>query len=247
MTEHNLPILSVSSIDFKKALNVVNRTKRFIIPVPKLLDGGEYLVIPEESEKAGQVIKALRSGKPDKGIVFYNGTDNAWQATKGDGRDAILINNISNSEGAKLYQKYQCLRGGNEIFGLQEIKSLLKYAKESLGIVDFYNKKFSSVQRDMKIIDEQNPLFMEVSKKDIHRALLVPDPFAYQGPVLQIYPKGAVLVNKGKYTWGVDKDVFKNSYKVSVGGRERPINNLEQEFQIPGRTKRVVFSAQPSS
>ncbi|OZG70283.1 hypothetical protein BTA51_27140 [Hahella sp. CCB-MM4] len=235
----NLPLLKVEPVDFKRALTVVNRSKRFVISVPNLPDGGEPLVYPESSERAGQLMTKGSQGKPDRGVVFFNGKDNAWQSVKGGGADTILVNDVSTHQANLLLQKYRELGAGVQLLGLAEIKKLLSYAANELGIVDFYNKQRVSVERDMVVIDASNPFFMEVNSSVLHKAIYVPDGFAFDGPVKQVFPNGAVIVNKGKYSWGVDSAVFLRSYRALVGRRERLLGSVEREFGLSGRTKRV--------
>mgnify|MGYP000120110282 CR=1 FL=1 len=233
---NNLPLLQVSSIDFKKAIPVVNRTKRFIIFIPHLPGGGEPMVYPEESEFSGEWIKK----KNDYGVVFFNGKDSAWQAAKGNGKEAIIINDVTEEQSGQLYNKLLKLTVNKDDLNLDKIKSLLDFASQDLGIVDFYNKQKFSIHRDMKVVKPNNAFYMEVTKKDVHKALYVPDAFSFNGPVLQKFPKGAVLVSKGKFSWGVDTNVFLRSYRALIGGRERVLGTVDDEFALNGRIKRVI-------
>jgi len=232
---NNLPLLQISSIDFKKAIPVVNRTKRFVIFIPQLPAGGEPMVYPDESEFSGEWIKK----KNEYGIVFFNGKDSAWQAVKGNGKEAIIINDVTEEQSDQLYNKLLKLTVNQNELNLDGIKTLLDFASQDLGIVDFYNKQKSSIHRDMEVVKPNNALYMEVTKKEVHKALYVPDAFAFNGPVLQKFPKGAVMVNKGKFSWGVDTDVFLRSYRAVIGGRERTLGTVGDEFALNGRIKRV--------
>ena len=139
------PLLKLRPQDFKHALPVVNRTRRFVVFIPQLLHGGEALVYPRDTRRAGQAIKQGR------GIVFFNGVDRAWQAAQGNGEDCIIINDVTQSQADALLVKYHALRGQNAALNLDSIKRLLAYAKDELGIVDFYNKSAHSVQRDTRV------------------------------------------------------------------------------------------------
>ncbi len=235
----NLPLLKVEPIDFRRALTVVNRSKRFVIYVPKLPDGGEPLVFPADSEYAGKLMTKGVQSKPERGIVFYNGKDNAWQSAKGGGADTILVNDITAQQAHLLLEKYRELGADEKLIGLTEIKKLLAYAINELSIVDFYNKQRASVERDMVVINHNNPFYMEVNKSAVHKAIYVPDGFVFKGPVKQVFPNGAVIVNKGNFSWGVDTKVFLRSYRAIVGSRERLLGSVDKEFGLSGRTKRV--------
>lgn len=219
-----LPLLKLKTSDIERGLKVVNRTKRFILFVPALLHGGEALIFPSQSRYSGQQIKQGR------GIVFYNGVDSAWQAALGNGEDCIIINDITSSQASLLLEKYHALLGQNKNLNLQSIKTLLSYAKQELNIIDFYNKRASSVLRDTKIIDENNPFFMEVTKQEIHKALYIPHGFIFDGPVQQVYPQEAVMVSDKKRCWGVGTDVFLRGYRKIENGKEYNLISIENDF-----------------
>ena len=224
---NDYPLLKLRPQDFKHALPVVNRTRRFVVFIPQLLHGGEALVYPRNTRRAGQAIKQGR------GIVFFNGVDRAWQAAQGNGEDCIIINDVTQSQADALLTKYHALRGQNAALNLDSIKRLLAYAKDELGIIDFYNKSAHSVQRDTQVIDATNPFFMEVSKPDLHHALYVPDAFVFDGPVQQVYPHGAVMVSNGKRCWGVGTEVFLRGYRAVRGGQEHTLTSIEADFIQP--------------
>lgn len=229
MSNHpELPLLKISPRDFGRSLCVVNRTKRFILFVPALMHGGEMLVFPNVARRAGQPIKQGR------GVVFFNGVDQAWQAALGNGEDTIVINDITAAQADALLQKHIALCGQNSALNLESIKKLLAFAKDELGIIDFYNKRASSIARDTRLIDPNNPFFMEVSKPQIHQALYVPQAFAFDGPVQQVYPNGAVMVSDGRRCWGVGTEVFMRGYKTIKKGREYPLNSIAVDFEQSG-------------
>ncbi|MEG2825287.1 MAG: hypothetical protein RR884_01595 [Acinetobacter sp.] len=219
-----LPLLKLKPSDFQHGLKVVNRTQRFIIFVPALLHGGEALIFPQQSRYVGQQIKRGR------GIVFYNGVDSAWQAALGNGEDCIIINDITPSQASLLLEKYNALLGQNKILNLQSIKALLVYAKNELNIIDFYNKRASSVLRDSKLIDQNNPFFMEVRKEEVHKALYIPYGFMFDGPVQQMYPNGAIMVSTDKRCWGVGTDVFLRGYRKIENGKEYGLTHVDNDF-----------------
>ena len=76
----------------------------------KLLpNGGEPLVYPEGTEKAGEPIKALKDGTPDRGIVFFNGADGSWQVVRGNGKETILITGVEPEQALLLQAKKEAL------------------------------------------------------------------------------------------------------------------------------------------
>lgn len=189
------------------------------------LHGGEALVYPRDTRRAGQAIKQGR------GIVFFNGVDRAWQAAQGNGEDCIIINDVTPSQADALLAKYHALRRQKSRRSTLIASSrILAYAKDELGIVDFYNKSAHSVQRDTQVMDAANPFFMEVSKPELHHALYVPDAFVFDGPVQQVYPHGAVMVSNGKRCWGVGTEVFLRGYRAVQRGQERILSSVETDF-----------------
>lgn len=226
-----LPLLKLSPRDFGRALPVVNRTQRFIVFVPALMHGGEALVFPKTTRRAGQPIKQGR------GVVFYNGVDRAWQAALGNGEDTIVINDITAAQADALLAKQTVLRGQNTALNLDAIKKLLAFAKDELGIIDFYNKRASSIARDTRVIDVGNPFFMEVNKPTLHHALYVSQAFTFDGPVQQVYPAGAVMVSDGRRCWGVGTEVFMRGYKKIQRGKELPLTSVQVDFEQQGFVK----------
>ena len=227
----DLPLLRLSPSDFGRALKVVNRTKRFILFIPALMHGGEALVFPRNTRRAGQPIKQGR------GVVFFNGVDRAWQAAMGNGEDAIVINDITAEQADALLQKHIALRGQNTALNLDTIKKLLTFAKDELGIIDFYNKRASSIARDTQVIDPSNPFFMQVNKSNIHQALYVSEGFVFDGPVQQVYPDGAVMVSDGRRCWGVGTEVFLRGYQAVKQGKEQPLTSIAVDFEQQGFVK----------
>lgn len=102
---NHLPLLRLTSDDFRKALFAVNRTKRFILFVPRLSGGGEALIYPKGSERGGQKMTRSHNGKIERGVVFFNGKDKAWQSVRGDGNETIIINDVTLDQAKMRYMK----------------------------------------------------------------------------------------------------------------------------------------------
>ncbi len=233
-----LPPLDPRTVNFESGLKVVNRTTRFVIPVPELPDGGEPMVYPEGAERAGEPVKKLEDGTPERGIVFFNGKDQAWQAARGNGKEAILVNDVSREQAEALMTRLNGLGGPRKI-SLEGIKTLLAYARNELGITDFYDKKMAGVAADMVPVDESLPLYMIVTKPTVHSAVYIREGFTFDGPVPQVYPSGAVLVSDGRYSWGIDAGVFQRNFKAIDGTNERALKSLDEEF--PRHSARLQF------
>ena len=226
-----LPKLSKEQLDFSRSANYVNRTKRYVVAVPALPEGGEPLVYPVGTDEAGKAIKELSDGTPEKGIVFFNGKDRAWQAVRGNGHEAILITDVDAAQAIALDAKKTELLGGAHELSLTEIKDLLRYASQDLGLIDAQNKKASAVATEMIVIDGSVSGHMQVIKDTLHKAIFVPEGFIFtEGPVKQTYPEGAALVTSGRHVWGIDKEVFIRNFKRVNEGQEIDLVSLVAEF-----------------
>src|SRR4029434_1543148 len=113
--------------------SVISNAQKFIIPVPAFVQSGEPLVYPQSYEKARQPILDY-TGKPvgDHGLFFCNGKDKSWQAVKGDGEGVIIINEVTQEQAKKLYQKVQALKPDPNNLTLDELKQVLSFAQEQL-------------------------------------------------------------------------------------------------------------------
>ena len=86
---------SKHNVDFSAAKPVVSAAQKFVIPVAAF-DDADPLVYPGGTEKAGQPITDWQ-GNPvgAKGLVFFNQTDQCYQAAPSDGRSVIIINEVT--------------------------------------------------------------------------------------------------------------------------------------------------------
>ena len=233
--------LDPSRIDFSKAAVLLNRSKRFVLPVPLLPDGGEELRYPQGHEKAGKAIYENSEGSPQRGIVFANQTDATWQGVQGNGKEAIVINDLTAEQASLLRLKIMEVAPDIRQITADQVQSILAFAREELGVVDMFDKDLESIGKQMRFVDasakppvQGDPAtflgFMEVSKDTEHRAVRMERGFCLQGPVLQQYPKGAIIVTDGNCIWGLDKEVCKRNWVIkNWAGNEEPIRSLESD------------------
>ena len=211
--------------------SVISNAQKFIIPVPAFIQGGEALVYPQSYEKAGQPILDY-TGKPvgDRGLVFFNGKDKSWQAVKGDGEGVIIINEVTQEQARKLYQKVQALKADPTNLTLDELKQVLSFAQEQLGLVDMYNSSRSFVQEKMTpVMAGEVPKvngnevkaygFVKRDDRDVNQAIYIPGEFVFEGPAAspQEFKDGGVIVEQGGKMRGVQPDIFMRTYKLSDG------------------------------
>jgi hypothetical protein len=210
---------------------VISNAQKFIIPVPAFLQSGDPLVYPQSYEKAGQPILDY-TGKPvgDRGLVFFNGKDKSWQAVKGDGEGVIIINEVTQEQAKKLYQKVQELKPDPNSLILDELKQVLSFAQEQLGLVDMYNSSRSFVQEKMTpVIAGEVPKvngneikaygFVKRDDRDVNQAIYIPGEFVFEGPAAspQEFTDGGVIVEQGGKMRGVQPEIFARTYKLSDG------------------------------
>jgi hypothetical protein len=211
--------------------SVISNAQKFIIPVPAFVQGGEPLVYPQSYEKAGQPILDY-TGKPvgDRGLVFFNCKDKSWQAVKGDGQGVIIINEVTQEQARKLYQKIRDLKPDPNHLTLDELKQVLSFAQEQLGLIDMYNSSRSFVQEKMTpVIAAEVPKvngnevkaygFVKRDDRDVNQAIYIPGEFVFEGPAAtpQEFKAGGVIVEQGGKMRGVQPDIFVRTYKLSDG------------------------------
>jgi hypothetical protein len=206
----------------------VNRTRRFVFPVPILEGGGELLVDPNSPK---HFLKTNKNGNADRGVVFWNAKDSAWQSARGNGSEAIIINEPTAEQANLLLIKVNALKLLKTIT-VKDIKAILTYATDDLKLSDHYHKSLKTAMSENRVLDPiLNPLFVECVKPTKHKALFIREPFRFQGPVTQLYPHGGILLNDGRFTWGIASDVFQRSFRfVEKDGTERVLQLLSLEF-----------------
>jgi hypothetical protein len=207
-----------------------------------LVQGGEPLVYPQSYEKAGQPILDY-TGKPvgDRGLVFFNGKDRSWQAVKGNGEGVIIINEVTQEQAKKLYQKVQVLKPNPNNLTLDELKQVLSFAQEQLGLIDMYNSSRSFVLEKMTpVIAGEVPKvdgneikaygFVKRDDRDVNQAIYIPGEFVFEGPAAspQEFKDGGVIVEQGGKMRGVQPDIFVRTYKLSNG---RSISSVTADLQ----------------
>ncbi len=233
--------LDPSKVDFTNAAVLLNRSKRFVLPIPELSEGGEELIYPDGSKK-GEAIYSNKDGSIQKGIIFVNHTDSGWQGVQGNGKEAIIINDLTYEQAKKLLIKINEVSPDVTKINPSQIQDVLSYARKELKLVDMFDKDLESIRQQMRFVDPAKDIpdlelaktflgYMEVSKDTEHKAVRIERGFSLDGPVLQQYPKGAILVTSGDYSWGVDKGVVEKNWVLkNWAGNEQSIASLEVEI-----------------
>lgn len=220
---------------------VISNAQKFILPVPAWGERGEPLVYPASYEKAGQPILDYE-GKPvgDRGLVFFNGKDQSWQAVNGDGEGVIIINEVTSDQAQSLYQKVQELQPDPNNLTLEQMKEVIAFAQNDLGLVDMYNSSRSFIRENMTpAIAHEVPMlngkaieaygFKKRDARDINQAIYIPGEFIFTGPAAspQEFKDGGVIIEQAGKMRGVQPDIFMRTYKLSDG---RSISSVTTEL-----------------
>jgi hypothetical protein len=256
-SRQNLPLLDINQVNTENGISVVNRTKRFVLNIPKLPEGGELLVSPDgivmkyqpeidlendqeliykqeqvfkRNKHTQEIISAHPDVLPERGIVFRNEADQCWQAVRGNGKECILFTDVDATL-AEVFKEFVDISGLNENPSIEVINQILNYAS-SLGMNDRQNKKASDVANEMKVIDQNNPFHMIVTKEVVHKAVLIPYGFIADTKRKQSYASGAVILDGGKHKWPIATDVFMRNFKEVSSGVERDLTTVEEEFRL---------------
>ena len=220
-----LTITKDNVANIEEGTPVISSANKFVLTIPKTQ--GEPLVNPN----TGKAITDWE-GKPvgESGIVFYNAKDNAIQAAPTDGNAVIIINEVNEEQSNKLKEKVSSIASDPSKLTLQNIKEVLEYAQNELGLKDMYNsdnefisKKMSSVGSQMR--DANGNLWGRLKRddRDVCKAVLIKGSLTFkkqsgeQGVVSQECKDEAVLVKQGDDVRLVQLDVFLRTYKNTDG------------------------------
>lgn len=210
---------------------VISAAQKFIIPVPAWRAAGEPLVYPASHEQEGQPILDYQ-GNPvgDRGIIFFNGKDQSWQAAAGDGAAVIIINEVTAAQANQLYSHIQTATPNPNDLTLEQLKQVLDFAQNDLGLVDMYNSDRAYIQENMTpAIATDVPTFegaeieaygfKKRDARDINQAIYIPGAFVFEGPAAtpQEFAAGGVIVEKDGEMRGVQPDIFERTYLLSDG------------------------------
>jgi hypothetical protein len=231
-------MITPDQIDFGPASTaVVSGTLRFIIPVPAFKDGGEPLVYPD-GEKAGQPVTDWQ-GQPlaGRGLVFFNADDRSYQVVRGDGNDVIIIGSVNRQLAEKLVAKVFEFASDPNALTLDQLKEVLRYAREGLGILAIYNSSKAFIAAKMSKVAPDTGItafgLHKRDERDICRAVYVPGSGEFRGPAAspQKFADGAVIVQQGSSVRLIQPGSFEATYTHPDG---RPVKVSDLAIQSPG-------------
>jgi len=191
---------------------------------------------------AGQPILDFE-GKPigKRGLVFFNDKDQSVQAVAGDGEGVIIINEVTEEQAVKLYQKIKEFQADPNKLTLSQMKQVLDFARTQLKLGDIYNSTRSFVRSKMTPAVASQVLRVDGTEiadyglkkrdeADVCYAVYVPGRFVFEGPAAssQIFEKGGVIVEQGGEFRGVQPEIFVRTYRLQDG---RPITSLTGDLK----------------
>jgi hypothetical protein len=226
----------ITNIDFTKGQQVVSAAQKFIIPVGNYGDEGEPLVFPEGHEKAGQAITDYK-GRPvgDRGIVFFNATDNVVQCAPGDGSAVIIVNNVTAEQAKEIAAKVMEFNTDPSKLALNELKAVLNWLY-SQGHKDFYNSNVGFVAKSLSRLgaafqnnDGEIPNFglYKRDDKDICQALLVQGPAEVHASAAEPtrFPNDGIVLKHGESLRAIQTNAFIATY-TNVDGTAIRVSDL---------------------
>jgi hypothetical protein len=245
---------SKHNVDFSAAKPVVSAAQKFVIPVAAF-DDADPLVYPGGTEKAGQPITDWQ-GNPvgAKGLVFFNQTDQCYQAAPSDGRSVIIINEVTAEQALDLREFVRGLGEPGDNLSKSSLERVVAHVQEDLGLVDIYNSTDAFIHSKMTPVraastgNGARPCgWFKRDDRDVCRAVFVEGPGCFEGPGAtpqQIPPHGAFIVRqdvKGNPNYRmVDADVMLRTY-LNVDGSPLELRNFTEAGEPPP----TAPSAQP--
>ena len=217
--------------DESSSTAVISGAQKFIIPVPAYEARGEPLIYPKSNERAGQPIVDYE-GKAigERGVVFFNAKDQSWQAVAGDGQGVIIINEVTKDQADKIYDRIKQLQTDPGKLTVDQLKSVLEYAREELSLRDMYNSTRSFIKLKMTpVVASEVPRageqpieaygLMKRDDRDVCQAVYIPGKFEFEGPAAtpQVFEDGGVIVKQGAEMRGVQPEIFIRTYRLADG------------------------------
>jgi hypothetical protein len=232
-------LLRRDELEFPAMPVFVNRTRRFILPL--LADDSAPLLIgPAGSKKAG---KPLRKDPNARGLVVLNDTDGAVQGVKSDGTESLCINDIT-PEQATAVRRF-VMKDGR--FGsIELVAATMAFARDAFQHTDFFPKDLDGLLNEHKLVGPEFAVYgcggevvgscgyFESTKQTRHRAIAVTRAFCFRdGPTDQDYgEEGAVLVDDGRYAWGVANGPFLRNFRRLEGTQEIALRSIMDEVGL---------------
>lgn len=224
------------SFDFspENCTPVISNAQKFILPIPALQGGGEPLVHPN-GDKQGQPITDWQ-GNPiaESGVVFSNPKDQSTQAVQGDGSGVIIMNEVTAEQANKLTGKINSMGGDPNAFSIDQVKEVLDYAKNDVGLKDMYNSDKGFVSGKMNQIEMQASGIEAYGMhrrddRDVCQASFVSECGQFTGSqTTHTYNNGGVILQQGDDIRLIQPEEFERTY-THPDGSAISRNDLAQQ------------------
>ncbi len=238
-----LPVLSAEdfSLDKENSTAVVSSAYKFVIPVPPLGQQADQLVYPSGHPQAGKPI-VDDQGNPvgQRGLIFFNDQDQAWQAVPDDGTGVIIINEVTPAQAAQLDEKVRSLADSLSQLTLNQLKEILTYSRTILNLGDIYNSTHDYVTHKLVIPSDPPAASAETRddlsyglrqrmSSDTYQAAYVPTAFAFAGVTTsaQIFAQGGVILEQQGQRRSIQPEVFMRTYRLASGA---PVSDLAADI-----------------
>lgn len=217
---------------------VISKAQKFSIPVPAFGSTGELLIYPKEHSKAGQPILDYK-GNPigERGIVFFNEKDQSWQAAPGDGESVIIINEVTQQQAEKLHRRIHDIQPSPDKLSVTQLKQVLDYAKQELGLNDMYNSTRAFIREEMTPINSEASEgaddvygLKKRDDRDVNQAIYIPGEFLFEGPTAspQQFTNGGIIIEQGGKMRGIQPEIFSRTYTLADGS---PITSVAETIK----------------
>lgn len=236
---------AVRMLQTGQGTKVVASAKKFVIPVPNLGNEGQSLVIPRGREDSFQPLR-YGSGSPmrGRGLVLWNRFDSAWKAVVGNGKGALIVNEVPEEEAARLFRRLEGYENSGRLSHV-ELRDFIRYARRR-GLVNIYGTQRTIIRRYFVPVDparlvlrlsehEYGWMRRDPSKHSL--AIYIRGPFSFQDPssTAQVMHDGGILMwHKGSSPWAIDPTLFMRTYELAGPSDARSIHNLEQQITTVG-------------
>lgn len=236
-------VVTPDQINFDNGSPVVSSAQKFVIPVPNFADGGEPLVYPEgATNKKGENIGGQPisdwQGKPigERGVVFFNEKDAAWQAVPGDGTGVVIMNQVTEDQSKLLLDK---VGGDPSKLSLQEFKEVLTFANKEVGLGDMYNSDRGFISSKMNPLETQDtgvPQYgmFRRDDRDVCHALFVEGSGEFKGSsTVHSFDNGGVVLrqkNGAEFNYRlIQPEEFQQTYNNKDGSHIQ-LDSLPKAF-----------------
>jgi hypothetical protein len=130
----------------------------------------------------------------------------------------------------KIYDKIKQFQTDPQKLSVDQLKKVLDYTRQELGLGDMYNSTRSFIKLKMTpVVASETPRaggqpieaygLMKRDDRDVCQAVYIPGRFVFEGPAAtpQVFEDGGVIVKQGAEMRGVQPEIFIRRYQLADG------------------------------